>query len=648
LTFLNSLSSVQWGLALAVPIGILLLYFLKLRRRAVEVPSTLLWRKSIEDLRVNSLWQRLRQSLLLWLQLVFAGLILLALLGPTWNIAKSGKRIILMVDQSASMRTKEKGASRLDSAKTRAKQIVDQMKPGDVGMVIAFGHSARVLASYTEQHESLRQAIDSIEPTSQTTDLREALSIASALANPQRILERPGDAEVVPLELSPAAGQDATVHLLSDGNFPEASEFSLGNLNVEYTRIGEEVENVGILAMSYRPKLDEEGGVEVFARLKNFSNQPVSATVELFVDGRRVDLRRQELAAGAEKGISFVAVGGEVEQMKLVLSPGDAFDLDDTAWLVVTPPKPVRVLRIGPTNPILDAVLSTPAFGKVASVESLPDSEKDRDLSTSTEEGRYDLVIFDRCRPAVMPSCNTWMIGAMPRDVAGGREMRGATILNWDGGHPVLRFLQIDDVTIARATGVPAGTGRSSLIETDQGLVMWMESRGVYNDLVLSVPLIDGDGQWQTDWPLKPSFPLLVMNILRFQGGLESDRGRNLRVGDPLIVQQGSNPPTVTTPTGKRSPGQSTRLGVWEFLDTEQTGLYEIESANENELAAVNLFDELESAIAPKESVSIGAEKESDVGKSFQSERELWRWLALAGLGLLMLEWYIYNKRVYI
>jgi hypothetical protein len=647
-TFLNSLSNVQWGLALAVPIGILLLYFLKLRRRPVEVASTLLWRKSIEDLRVNSLWQRLRQSLLLWLQLAFAGLLLLALLGPTWNVVKSGKRFILMVDQSASMRTKEKGGSRLELAKERAKGIVDQMKPGDAGMVIAFGRSARVLASYTEERDVLRQAIDSIEPTSQSTDLREALSIASALANPQRILERPGDAEVVPLELSPVAGQEATVHLLSDGNFPDASEFSLGNLSVEYTRIGDQSENVGIMAMSYRPKLDEEGGVEVFARLRNFSNQPVPVTIELFVDGKRADLRRMELSAGVDKGISFSAVGGEVEQMNLVLSPGDAFDLDDTAWLVVAPPKPVRVLRIGPANPLLDAVLSTPAFAKFASVESLPESEKDRDLSASTEEGRYDLVIFDRCRPAVMPSCNTWMIGAMPRDVEGAVEVRGATILNWDSVHPVLRFLQIDDVSIVQAIGVPAGTGRVSLIETDQGLVMWMEPRGVYNDLVLSVPLVDADGQWQTDWPLKPSFPLLVMNILRFQGEMDTDRGRNLRVGNPIVVRQSTGSPTVTTPAGEKFAASTTRPGVWEFLDTDQTGFYEISGSGEKERAAVNLFDEAESRIAPKESISIGSEKAADVGSNFRTERELWRWLALAGLGLLVAEWYIYNKRVYI
>ena len=68
--FLNMLSWWQWTILAAVPPAIMLLYFLKLKRRPVEVPSTYLWHKSIEDLHVNSIWQRLRRNLLLLLQLL--------------------------------------------------------------------------------------------------------------------------------------------------------------------------------------------------------------------------------------------------------------------------------------------------------------------------------------------------------------------------------------------------------------------------------------------------------------------------------------------------------------------------------------------------------------------------------------------------
>ncbi len=68
MNFINSLSMWQWVVIGLVPPAIIALYFLKLKRQPLEVPSTYLWSRTIEDLHVNSIWQRLRQSLLLFLQ----------------------------------------------------------------------------------------------------------------------------------------------------------------------------------------------------------------------------------------------------------------------------------------------------------------------------------------------------------------------------------------------------------------------------------------------------------------------------------------------------------------------------------------------------------------------------------------------------
>jgi hypothetical protein len=64
----------------------------------------------------------------------------------------------------------------------------------------------------------------------------------------------------------------------------------------------------------------------------------------------------------------------------------------------------------------------------------------------------------------------------------------------------------------------------------------------------------------------------------------------------------------------------------------------------------VNLFDPLESDIPPAKEKSIQIGHVTIEGQSaWQPKRqETWKWLLLAGLAVLLLEWYIYNRRVYV
>lgn len=187
LEFRSPLGPAAWLALGAVPIGIVALYFLKLRRRPVAVSSTLLWRKSLEDLHVNSLFQRLRRNLLLFLQLLIIALAMLALAGPRMKgTSGQAQHFVLMIDNSASMSATDVPPSRLERAREEARKIVRNMGGDDLAMVVSFADSARVVSNYTGDKRLLLGRIDAIQPTQSTTSLREALQVAAGLANPSR------------------------------------------------------------------------------------------------------------------------------------------------------------------------------------------------------------------------------------------------------------------------------------------------------------------------------------------------------------------------------------------------------------------------------------------------------------------------------
>src|SRR5262245_11353735 len=309
--FLNALSPLQWAAAAAIPIGVIALYFLKLKRQPLQVPSTFLWQKSVEDLHVNSLFQRLRKNLLLFLQLLILALALMALLRPAWFASEAGgQRHVVLIDNSASMSATDVQPNRLEAAKRQAlSEVIDKMEGDGIAMVIAFNDSASVVQSYTSNRQLLRERINSIEPTQRTTNLREAMEVASGLANPQSfsVGARDVDAKVED------SGRPQ-LHLFTDGGFPDVKDFSLGSLSLAgpassekegeekdkekafFNVIGKESNNVAIVAMMVRRNDEHPEQLQVFARLFNFSPQPITCNSQLLLDGQLKDAREVTIA----------------------------------------------------------------------------------------------------------------------------------------------------------------------------------------------------------------------------------------------------------------------------------------------------------------------------------------------------------------
>ncbi len=656
-SFANMLSGWQWAILASIPPAIILLYFLKLKRRPLEVPSTYLWHKSIEDLHVNSIWQRLRRNLLLFLQLLLLLLVALALMRPHWQTrALIGDRFIFLIDNSASMGATDVEPSRLAVAKRQVGELIDQMSSGDVAMVVSFADTARVEQSFTDNRRRLRRAIEDIKPTQRPTSLLEALKVASGLANPGHIAEDTSDLQV-------AEALPAELYIYSDGRFGPTSGFSLGNLEPHFVSLGEpDATNVGIVAFSVRRSEADPELFQAFTRLQNFSDEPVDVSLELSLDGRLIDADRLDLDAEEARGVAFDLGAVEEGVLKLQATTGDDLATDDVAWTVISPPHPADVLLITPGNEPLELALQTDAVRQITelTIEG-PEFLKTKGYEAAVVSRLYDLIIFDRCRPEKeMPRSNTFWIDRLP--LVDGWSAKPKVdvpqIIDVDTAHPLMQWIDLGDVLLVSGTPLETPSGGSVLIDSDVGAMAAVAPREQFEDAVLGFAIVDEvtgeDGKSEiyvgTNWHSRQSFPVFLLNVLDYLGGGQNRlNSETIRPGHPvrLEVPTGQDSLRVVGPSGKSTKLRKGQDNTLNFTDTGELGVYRVEAGGKpRQPFAVNLFDLAESEIRPKQRIQIGWVPLTGQSGWEIAREEIWKGLLLLGLVVLLFEWYIYTRRV--
>jgi hypothetical protein len=695
--FHSPLGLPSWCVLAGIPVGIIALYFLKLRRRPVRVPSTILWRRSLEDLHVNSLFQRLRKNLLLFLQLLVIALAMLALAGPRMKgSGGQGQRFVLMIDNSASMAATDLSGSRLARAKEAAKKVVADMEADDLAMVITFADTAQVKSNYTGDRRLLAQRIDAIEPTQSTTSVREGLQVAAGLANPSKQIGE-----------GVAASSVVTPRLLlyTDGGFTDVEGFSLGNLKPEVIVIGppppaysappepitigaspvsarvkgaNPSDNLGILALQARQDEDKPEVYQLFGRVHNFRGEKVATEAQLYrfstekpgSDATLVDAIALELGPQSDQSFKFDLPESGLTPYEVRITERDALEVDNHAYVVVGTTRKAQVLAITPGNRYLTDTLKTPSAAERADITiATPEEAKAEAIARDIRGGRYDLVIYDGVRPESNPEANALYFGAFPPGAAydKAKEVAQPVILDWDIGHPLMQYIRdLGLVFVAKGSIVELPPGAKSLIDSNQGPLAFTAQREGYTDTVVAFPLIDGITP-NTTWFRYISFPLFILNSIQAMGNVRGGTGDEIAMpGRPIALHVETASPTirVTSPDGKttddvpRSP-----QGTYIFSRANTTGIYQARWEKGGVLPfAVNLFDARESDLATRGLVPEGAPADSaesyeiKIGytpvagtqKPAQIQKDMWWWLALAALGVLVVEWYIYNRRVYV
>lgn len=663
----TSLSTALIAAAIAVP-SLLILYFLKLRRTARVVPSTLLWKKAVQDLQVNSPFQKLRKNLLLLLQLLILLALLFALAGPVMNFHKlTGKSVVILVDRSGSMKSIESDKrSRLDHAKEAAKAYLSAMPSSSRAMVIAFADRAEVVCTFSEDVGRLSSRIDEIEATDSHSKIGEALQLAVAYSSKTSVsTEADAGSTIAPPE-------SASLELFSDGRLADAENEHVTRGELTFHQIGEATDNVGIVAFDIRRDIERAGIVSVFVQIENFGFKSVATDVSLAVDGSLSKV--QEVTLGAVAASASQPAGGsgsgefaatqnlifEIENdaggmIEIKIHRPDALEIDNSVVAPLSPPRAIRILSVS-DRPLIQTymrrtfqyALEIQDFNEMtpSEYESAPDAELSIDGRSA-----FDLILLDKHDTNHLWPGNYLFFGGIPKIDGVEREDEDVdeqVFANWRDAHALLRHVSLDKFVVLKWARLNLPDHALKLIEGENSTVMAFLTDPGHRYIVSAFDLLESNA-----FDL-PGMIIFLQNAVSYlAAGSLTESGRLLHPGETMTLQvpPGATKAIVKTPDSLTDEIDTSNRQSITFARTDRRGLYRAtfdDASKTTETFAANVLDAIESNIRPAKVLFMGSGNVAAEDKEIKVNQPLWPYAVAVALAILMFEWWVYNKRVMI
>lgn len=700
--------------AVAVPL-LLVLYLLKLRRRDVEVSSTLLWRKAVQDMQANAPFQRLRRNILLLLQMLALLAAILALAQPRLaGDGLEGTRHVILIDRSRSMATADetlrdgRPATRLEKAKEDALRLIESLRQpdlldrtrgreGDTAMVIAFDVSARAIQSFTSDRALLRAAVESIAQTDAPSRADEAFRLVRAQA-PRRLVRDDREGSTAMLDLPPPGV--GTIHLFTDGRLPDLPRVEVSPEDrFVFHRAGKtQTPNAAITALQAGRALDDPDRLSLFVGVQSTETLPRTMELELQIDGEPVQIRSITLPAA--QGVPAPGTGGTqspapapritpalgglaldfnrprggIIGVRLRSPQTDLLKADDSAWIVAPPSRLLSVAVVTRGSVFLrDALAGLP----LARLEQLtPEAFAEHQARVAAQRAEpFDVVVLDGVLPqaaagspaaeptAALPAGRWILLGALPGGPEGLRDEgpgEPTVFLDWTRTHPALRGVTFDAVVVAkpRRVTIPSGASATAIAATDAGPAIVELTSAAARALVVTFDPAE------SSWPLDVSFVLFMAQAVEYlgrdatgvspsiePGGVLSDRipptASDVRVRTPEGVIEPVGQPG---PDGRVVFGPVSRAGVYQLSWVGPPGPTDatVDTRSVRPFTA-NLLDAAESDVAAAVALELPTTvAAAQAEEARRAESPLWPWLVLGMLALLLLEWYVYNRKVHL
>ncbi len=581
--------------------AIILLYFLKMKRKELIVPASFLWPRLAQEIRANSLFQRPKVSLLLLLQLLAAILLLTALARPqVRSKSLSGQATVLVIDASASMAATDVKPSRLSAAVRIAQKFVAAARPGDQLGLIEAGPIPRVLFPLSEDPSRMGMALNSVQTYDAPGDVGEALRLAASLVS---------------------KSSSAKVVLLSDGVFGNVPNFSPGRAQLVFQKIGESGENAAVTALGIS---DTAGGSLLYCGLKNYGKSVSKGVLNIYADGQLANSLLVEIPAKGNLGKTLPAPSG-AKVFEAKLDNGDDLVADNYA-VCLRDSQALSVLLVGPGDLFLERALSLDPRVTLYKANTAP------------QTGSYDIAVFDGVPETRVNASSILSFGSVGPDsaVAVSGVTDKAQYKSEDSDDPILKGVQLDRLFVSKCQVAEARATASVLAEGSAGPWVVKQSNGRRRVYVAFSPL-------DSDFPLRVGFPIFIGNVLTY---LVPKEASNMALSVPaarnIAFSSGSGALEVRRPDGAIESLKSTN-GQFVLRHLDKVGRYLVQGKSPRPVY-VTFASDSESNIAPVDKPSIGGAPVPSVNV-VNRLIDWWKPFLAGVLLLLCAEWVIYVRR---
>ena len=642
MSLINPTALLLAGLALPI----IVFYILKIRLRRVPVSTLMFWQQIFEEKKPRSIWQRLRHLLSLLLQLAFLGFLICALADPIfrWQQARA-RRVVVVVDNSASMNATDVTPSRLAAAKAEGLRLIDGMRLGDELAIIAAEAQPRVACGLTDHQRSLREAIDSIAPSDGPTRVAEAVTLARRLLSGTEKMRR--------------------AVVLTDGGFEGAAELARQD-DVDLIKLGTKTGNVGITRLQARRSLLDPIGYEILVEVDNASDEPVSCRLELDLEDDPIDVVPLSLQPGERNVQIFEKTSADGGRLRARIDRADALSADNTAWAILPRRARRKVTLITPGNVFLEKVFEAIPLVDLEVLKPQQGQPLPTPSAASPGQDGLPVVVYHRVVPDTLPPGNVLVIEPSRSGPLWqlGDVLHNPVVAKQDKDSPLMAHIRLDNVLMPEAKKLTLKAPAHVLAESVSGDPLYA---------VLDRPGGDGQGKVviltvdldKSDLPLQTAFPIMMTNLMSWFGGTKGELRESYPAGsvaevelsvektkgiERILRSPDGREQTILAPEGatKVTIGPLDRAGIWSVVRrsvrdpgkkdplTKKTDPSEVVT----ELAC-NLADRRESDLRPVEGI---AERPTSLTAGW-AVRPIWYYLLASAWILTCWEWFLYQRR---